>query len=278
MPTPVIHAEELVSKLDRVVLLDVRSVPDARGSYDAGHLPGARFVDLEHDLATHRDPKDGGRHPLPSPQEFGVALGRLGVTASTEVVAYDLAAGANAASRLWWMLRAIGHERVRVLDGLPATWERADLRMTRDPVEFEPAPAYVASEYRWPTADIDAVDAARTDAARLVLDARSRPRFRGEMEPIDPIAGHVPGAKNLFHLSLTDADGRLLEANAIADAVAAVAGDVPLDRAIVHCGSGVTACHLMLAIEHAGLSRPTLYVGSWSEWCRNERPRATIED
>jgi len=275
MSASVVHAEDLVRELGSVVLLDARTGPDSRASFVEGHLPSARFVDVDHDLAAHGDPAHGGRHPLPSPSELGATLGRLGIGPSDDVVVYDLASGSNAASRLWWMLRAIGHARVRVLDGSRASWERSGLVMVRDEARFEARAPYPITEYALATVDADAVDEARNDATYVVVDARSAPRFRGETEPFDPIAGHIPGAKNLFHLSLLDADGRFLEPAAVASTIGAVTSGRAIDKVIVHCGSGVTACHLILAMDYAGLGIPSLYVGSWSEWCRSDRPRAT---
>lgn len=275
MSSPIVHPEELVVRPEGLVLLDARSGPDAKSGFEAAHLEGARFVDVDHDLAAHGDPAIGGRHPLPSPAEFGATLGRLGVRPTDDVIVYDLASGSNAASRLWWMLRSIGHERVRVLDGTPSHWESVGLRLVADPPRFEEAPTYPIAAYRWPIVDADRVDDARRDPSFVVVDARSAPRFRGEVEPIDPIAGHIPGAVNLFHLSLVDERGRTHDGARIRDAVRAVVGDRTIDRVVVHCGSGVTACHLILAMDHAGLGIPSLYVGSWSEWCRNDRPRAT---
>lgn len=276
--SPVLRAEALLSELPGVVLLDARAGADAAATFAEAHLPGARFVDVDHDLAAHADPALGGRHPLPSPAEFGATLGRLGVGPDDEVVVYDLASGSNAASRLWWMLRAIGHTKVRVLEGTTASWARAGLVMTNAPTTFDAKPTYPAASYSLPTVDVAAIDRLRADPRASVIDARSAPRYRGDTEPIDPVAGHIPGAVNLFHLGLVDADGLLLPASQIAEAVGEVAGGRDAGSIAVHCGSGITACHLILAMDHAGLGIPALYVGSWSEWCRQDRPIATGAD
>lgn len=279
MTDAVVSPRELSILLGKVVLLDARTGPDARDSYDRAHLPGARFVDLEHELAAVGDPSRGGRHPLPTPERFAELLGSLGVRPTDAVVVYDLAGGMNAASRLWWMLRAAGHADVRVLDAKPELFAAAGLAMTDAPTTITPAPPYPFDEWKLPTVDIDMVDAVRLDPGWVVIDVRAPARYRGEVEPIDPIAGHIPGAKNLFHVELADADGRLLDARAIAARYQEIVGNVPKEHVIVHCGSGVTACHALLAFDHAGLGIPAMYVGSWSEWCRNEsRSRATSSE
>lgn len=271
---PLITPTELGPRLGSVVLLDVRTGPDARAQYEAAHLPGAIFVDLDRELAQPGDPARGGRHPLPSPEAFAAQVGRWGIGPDTEVVVYDAQSGGNAASRAWWMLRSLGHARTRVLDGGYAAAVRAGLPTTAQPpvpVDLGPHPS---RGWQWPLIDVAEVDVWRQDAAKRVVDARSEPRFRGDEEPIDPVAGHIPGAVNLFHLSLVGADGAMFPPATVADRIRAVLGDRPADDVAVHCGSGVTACHLILAMDHAGLGVPRLYVGSWSEWCRSDRPRA----
>lgn len=276
MPSPVVSPSELSANPGDVVLVDARTGPDAKAAYERAHLPGARFVDLEQELASVADPRRGGRHPLPTPAAFAATLGRLGIRPNDSVVVYDLAAGMNAASRFWWMLRAAGHADVRVLDAKPETFAAAGLSMTDEPTKVVAAPPYPFEAWQLPTVDIDFVDRARLDPSWVVIDVRSAARYRGESEPIDPVAGHIPGAANLFHVELTDADGRLLAPSEIAARYAEVVGTTAKDHVIVHCGSGVTACHALLAFERAGLGIPAMYVGSWSEWCRDEaRPRAT---
>ena len=268
--SPLLAPLDLRAQLGAAVLLDVRTGGDARAQYQAAHLPGAIFVDVDVDLARKTDdPARGGRHPLPSP----VQVGRWGIDSRTDVVVYDAQSGGNAAARAWWMLRSLGHARTWVLDGGYDAAVRAGVPTTAE----VPAPAdrgpYPGSAWQWPTIDVDTVDAWRRDASKVVIDARSPARFAGEEEPIDPIAGHIPGAVNLFHRSLLGADGMLLAPETIAARVAEVTGERAIDAVAVHCGSGVTACHLILAMDHAGLGVPRLYVGSWSEWCRSQRPR-----
>lgn len=238
------------------VLLDARSA----SAYAAAHAPNARHADLETQLAEVRDPRKGGRHPLPPLERWLRQLGGWGITPSSQVVIYDDANGANAAARAWWMLRAVGHEDVAVLDG---DWR--ELPAGADP---QPQPPYPATGWLLPTVDLNRVESVRTDPGWRVLDVRSAERYRGETEPIDPVAGHIPGAINLY-FGENLANGRFKSPEALREQYRALFGDVPVERVVVHCGSGVTACHTLLALEHAGLPGAALYVGSWGEWCRN---------
>lgn len=185
------------------------------------------------------------------------------------VVIYDDQSGANAASRAWWMLRAVGHEQVAVLDGGPQSVAQS---FTTDVPETSSRDAYPATAWLLPTVDIEEVEQRRGDARWKVLDVRSAPRFRGETEPIDPIAGHIPGAINLPYTENLEG-ATFKDPNALRSQYEALLGDTHVERLIVHCGSGVTACHTLLALEAAGLRGASLFVGSWSEWCRNDRPR-----
>ncbi|HWW61066.1 MAG TPA: rhodanese-like domain-containing protein [Thermoanaerobaculia bacterium] len=242
---------------------------DARPAFAADHLEGAEHADLNTQLsaasAAAHDPRRGGRHPLPPIGTWARQLGAWGITPSTDVVIYDDADASNAAARAWWMLRAVGHERVRVLD---RDWRSSGLRAD---APLQAAPAYSVTEWQLPAVDMNAVDRARRDPAWKVLDVRSAPRFRGETEPIDPVAGHIPGAVNLpFTENLRD--GAFKTAEELRGQYETLLGDTPADHLIVHCGSGVTACHTLLALDRAGLAGASLYVGSWSEWCRNDMP------
>jgi thiosulfate/3-mercaptopyruvate sulfurtransferase len=255
-----------------VVLLDARA-----SGYEQGHLDGARRASADEHLSAARDagadPQRGGRHPLPSVERFAEQLGKWGIGPETRVIVYDDQFGANAAARAWWMLRAIGHERVDVLDGgIEAAIVAGVPVMTHEPHEAA-RPPYPATSWQWPVVDRDAVDALRNDPAWRVLDVRSGERYRGETEPIDPIAGHIPGALNLPFVENL-AHGRFKPPAALRRQYEAFLSGIPTGHLIVHCGSGVTACHTLLALEAAGLPGASLYVGSWSEWCRNaELPR-----
>ena len=246
------------------VLLDARS----REAYTAGHLAGARNADVDRELSERGDPARGGRHPLPPLGRWRAQLGAWGIGPATPVVVYDDQVGANAAARAWGMLRSVGHENVAVLDG-----DLRGLPMTTELPRVEPLPPYPAQRWLRPTVDVDEVDALRGDPEWKVLDVRSAPRYRGETEPIDPIAGHIPGALNLPFAENLEG-GRFKSPAALREQYQSLLGDTPAERLVVHCGSGVTACHTLLALETAGLHGAALYVGSWSEWCRNsERPR-----
>lgn len=240
--------------------------------YAESHIPGAIRVELETDLSDHR--KTGqGRHPWPDAAGFTARLGAWGIARDTQVVAYDDGDGAFAA-RLWFMLRALGHERVAVLDGGWARWTQLGL-----PVDAR-VPRPVAVEYA-----TDGFDAARLldaegvqsrlEAGDLLLDARAAPRFRGEVEPLDRVAGHVPGARNRPYADNL-ADGRFKSPAALRDEFAAALEGRDPARLVAMCGSGVTACHHLLAMEHAGLRGAKLFTGSWSGWISDpSRPVAT---
>jgi thiosulfate/3-mercaptopyruvate sulfurtransferase len=268
---PIASAPELLQRRD-LVWLDCR-VDQAK--YREGHIEGAQHAQLERDMSSHTaEPARGGRHPLPELAAFGARLGRWGITPRTHVVLYDDQNGANAASRMWWLLKAVGHEAVQVVDGgLPALLAAGFLLTTAEPTTRAAAP-YPAVELSRATADIEEVDRARQDPTRAVIDVRAAFRYRGEKEPIDPIAGHIPGAKNIELTQNLGADGKFKSAHELRSMYLAALSGIAPEQAIIHCGSGVTACHTLLALERAGLDGAKLYVGSWSEWCRNpNRPR-----
>jgi thiosulfate/3-mercaptopyruvate sulfurtransferase len=268
---PVITPRELAARSD-AVLLDCRP---AALAYAAGHLPGAVHAQLERDLAGPApDPARGGRHPLPLVRDFTATLGRWGVTPRKTVVAYDDQNGANAAARLWWLLKALGQPDVRVVDGGLAALRDAGFTLTTEVPSPEPEPPFPVLAWVRDTADIDEVERARTAADRRLIDVRAAFRFRGESEPIDPIAGHIPGARNAPYADNLRPDGSFKSADELRAVLTAALDGIPPERTIVHCGSGVTACHTLLALERAGIRGAKLYVGSWSEWCRQpERAR-----
>jgi thiosulfate/3-mercaptopyruvate sulfurtransferase len=240
-------------------------VDSARGERDhaLGHLPGAVYAHLDRDLADLAR-RGEGRHPLPSADAFAATLGRWGLRPQDAVICYDDGNGAIAA-RLWWLLRLAGHADVAVLDGGFAAWRAAGL-----PEETGvPVPAPSVHPVRFDAGAIaDADDAARAaaDPAQLLLDARALPRFRGEVEPIDPVAGHVPGARNRPFADNLAADGRFKPAATLREEFDAVLAGRAADAAVLMCGSGVTACHNLLAMAHAGLPGARIYAGSWSGW------------
>ncbi|MFD8947006.1 sulfurtransferase [Streptomyces californicus] len=251
------------------VLLDVRwrlGGPHGRADYEAGHLPGAVFVDLDQDLASPAG--DGGRHPLPDPEAFGAAMRRAGVGQDTPVVVYDGGQG-WAAARAWWLLRWAGHRDVRVLDGGLAAWTGDLSTDVPHPVEgdFRPKPGAL------PTLDADS--AAAFARSGLLLDARAAERYRGDVEPIDRVGGHIPGAVSAPTDENTGPDGRYLPAEQLAARFAGLGAEAGAEGVGVYCGSGVSGAHQVLALEIAGLTG-ILYPGSWSEWSADpSRPVAT---
>ena len=276
MFTTLISTSDVAARLGdpSLIVVDVRhdlAQPDAWGenAYGQGHVPGARFAHLDRDLSAAKTGQNG-RHPLPNPEACARVFGRLGIDASKQVVTYDQGPGMYAA-RLWWMLRWLGHDAVAVLDGGFAAWTREGLPVTTDvpPV----APATFIARPTAATMDAGAINASLSSSAYLLLDARARERYRGDLEPLDPVAGHIPGALNRPYSENVDAEGRFKPAAALAaDFDMILSGRSPQD--VVHyCGSGVTACHNVLAMTHAGLGGSRLYAGSWSEWCSDpERP------
>lgn len=239
-------------------------------AYTAGHLPGALYAHLDADLSA---PKTGrnGRHPLPARESFAATVARWGITPGVAVVCYDDQGGAYAA-RAWWMLRWIGLADVAVLDGGKAAWQRAGgLLESAVPTPVVAPPFPLSAEPGMPTVTADELLSGL--GRSTILDARAGERFRGETEPLDPVAGHIPGARHRFFKDNLGEDGCFLPAPQLRDAFATF-GDDP--SCWVHqCGSGVTACHNLLAMVHAGLGDSVLYPGSWSEWCADpSRPVA----
>ena len=263
-----VSAEILADALGRddLVVLDARfSLADpgaGETAYRTAHIPGARYADLDRDLSDHRKP-GAGRHPWPDAADFTATLGRWGITPEHQVVAYDAGDGALAAARAWFLLRALGHARVAVLDGGWARWTALGLPV--DDALSQPQATHYPGEFdHGRLLDGDAVQT-HLDAGGVLLDARAGERFRGEVEPIDRIAGHVPGARNRPYADNLR-DGRFKPAQELADEFARVLGGHRPDEVVAMCGSGVTACHHLLAMEHAGLRGAKLYTGSWSGW------------
>jgi thiosulfate/3-mercaptopyruvate sulfurtransferase len=236
--------------------------------YRLAHLPGAIYAHLDRDLAGPVTP-DTGRHPLPDLAEFEMRLRGWGLGVGSIAVAYDAGNGMYAA-RLWWMLRWLGHDRALVLDGGLARWRTLGLPVVTEMPSW-PAGDFVAHPRLDLAVDAATVLAVAADSGSRLLDARAPERFRGEVEPLDAVAGHIPGAVNHPLTGSLAADGRLLDPAELRRSFEASLGGVPPTHAVAMCGSGVTACHLLLALEQAGLSGARLYPGSWSEWIRDPR-------
>lgn len=265
--------EELPALLGKVVLLDARQ---GEALYAEGHLRGARHADLNRDLSSADtkgfDPAFGGRHPLPDLATFASTVGAWGIGPESRVVVYDAAGGANAAARCWWMLRALGHTHVQVLDGGLQAALALGMKLPSELPHFQPLEPYPYSHWQLTTVDMEVVEKLAHHPAWEVLDVRSPERYRGYLEPFDPEAGHIPGAFNLPYATNLQEDGRFRPPEELREMFDDLLGDLRPDHLVVLCGSGVTACHTLLAMDHAGLPGAALYVGSWSEWCRSSKP------
>jgi len=239
-----------------------------RRDYDAAHLPGAIFVDADRDLVAADGP---GRHPLPSPADFVARMGQIGIGDDSEVVAYD-DAGGTIAARLWWMLDDLGHRNVRVLDGGIGAWVAAGGPLTAQVPA--PVPGQLSLRSRWTRViDRDALVARLLAGDVTLVDARAPERYRGEIEPVDPVPGHIPGARSHPSANSLAPDGHFLGPDELRDRLGGLSPDV-----VTSCGSGVTACHTALAMRVAGLPDPILYPGSYSDWSRAGMPVATGDD
>jgi len=277
--TTLIDAATLGRQLDRsdLVLFDCRfdlgNVHWGETEYAAAHLPGALYLHLDRDLSGPITPASG-RHPLPEPGAFAQRMAALGVGAGSQVIAYDQGNGAHAA-RLWWLLRWIGFREVAVLDGGMAAWRAAGMPLETEVRKPLPRALPVAlNDDAWVSSE--RVNELRVQPRTLVVDARGAERFAGRNETIDPVAGHVPGARNHPFPTNLGPDGKFLSAAELRRRWQTLLGSQPPSAVIAMCGSGVTACHNLLALEHAGLPGGRLYAGSWSEWIRDpNRPIAT---
>jgi thiosulfate/3-mercaptopyruvate sulfurtransferase len=249
------------------VSFDLADTGAGERQWREAHLPGSAYLHLDRDLSAAKTGTNG-RHPLPDRAAFAATLGRIGIGPSTQVIALDRQGGPYAA-RLWWMLRWMGHAAVAVLDGGLDAWQRAGGTLDAAlpvPRGLGPYPGRAPL-----AATVDAAGLERDLGRVRLIDARSGERCRGEAEPIDPVAGHIPGASNRFHRDNLGADGRFKPPQALRAEYAALLGEVAPAQTVHQCGSGVTACHNLLAMEHAGLGGSALYPGSWSEWSADPR-------
>lgn len=279
--SPLITVEELLvaqQNGEPILLVDCRHDlmnPQAGAlAYAQEHLPKAVHISLDDDLADHVNGLCGGRHPLPQRERLRARLEALGLSGQTRLVAYDADGGCWAA-RLWWLTQWLGHERVSVLDGGLPAWRAAGLSLTAEIPTTSPGQLTL----RTPLVAWVDVDTVATDVAggrRVVIDARAPSRFSGAQEPLDPVAGHIPGALNRFWQTNVASDGRFHPAHELRAQFQTLLSGRSADAVIHQCGSGVTACHNLLAMAHAGLYGSLLYAGSWSEWCSDPaRPVAT---
>ena len=271
--SPIISVNELLQIQDdpNLRIFDVRSGPDAKQQYQNKHIKDAVFVDLNNDLATIDNPKNGGRHPLPDFSVFIKTLGKLGIGSDSAVVIYDDKNGANAAARFWWMLKAAGHRNVRVLNGGLQFAETGDYPLNSGDYSY-PKTNYTSQVEGWqlPQVDLDKVKSASENPDFLIVDVRESQRYQGITEPIDLLAGHIPNAENFPFSDNLDENGLFKSPEILNQNYKKLFQNKKPENIIFHCGSGVTACHSLLALDYAGFEIPNLYVGSWSEWSRNE--------
>ena len=271
--SPIIEVDELmqISENQNLRIFDVRTGSNAKENYIKKHLEYSVFVDLNSDLAEIDDPKNGGRHPLPKFEDFIKILGELGIDKNSHVVIYDDKNGANAAARFWWMLRAVGHKKVQVLNGgLPVAQNQNYPLSSVE--EYYPETKYISDYQDWqlPQVWINDVKKASQDSDSMIVDVRESQRFDGIMEPIDLVAGHISNARNFPFIDNLDEKGLFKSPEVLRNLYSELFDNYEKSKIIFHCGSGVTACHSLLALDYAGFDIPNLYVGSWSEWSRNE--------
>jgi thiosulfate/3-mercaptopyruvate sulfurtransferase len=278
MATILLAASELKKYIDQpdVMIIDASGGPEAYKKYRIQHVPGTVFVDLETELSQKKESAAmGGRHPLPDPVTFSKTLGKIGIKKTTQVIIYDDKAGANAAARLWWMLKSAGHEKVNVVNGGLKAIHAAGIEISNASVSRRPVEDYQFDEWLLPVANLEEVEHASKNQEALVIDVREAYRYNGESEPIDLVAGHIPGTINVPFPSNLKEDGTYRSVGELKDNYHSIIESRKPENIIVHCGSGVTACHTLLAMDEAGIKNAKLYVGSWSEWSRNDKPIAT---
>ncbi len=269
--SPIISPSDLKNiPTENLILLDARTGKDVKQNYLEKHLKGARFIDLDKDLAEiGEDAAFGGRHPLPSVEKFAETLSNLGISEGAHIVVYDDKNASNAAARAWWMLRSFGFEKVQVLDGGMQAAEKAGLEFSSGEETFDKASLLKKDDWSLPLSSLEVVENELKNGSSTVIDVRDAYRYKGESEPIDLAAGHIPGAINIPFSENLDENGNFLSHEILKEKYKQLLENKP-EHLIIHCGSGVTACHTILALDYAGFPIPDLYVGSWSEWSRRE--------
>ncbi len=280
--SPIIETDDLLKiyNYPEVMIFDVSTGKNAIANYELEHLSGAYFVDLNTQLADIKnDFADGGRHPLPTVAAFAKTLTDLGISKSNHMIIYDDNNGSNAAARFWWMLKSAGHEKVQVLNGGINQAKKNNFPMSSKTEIIKPATEpYIIDQWMLPTIEMQAVENVSQNPDYLVIDVRSKERYDGKFEPIDLIAGHIPGAVNIPFTENLDEQGLFLEPKVLRNKYELLFKQTNPENIIVHCGSGVTACHTLLALAYAEMEIPNLYVGSWSEWSRNDKTIVTEND
>ena len=272
--SPIIQAFQLLELVqkEKIVLVDASNSKNANENYQEKHLKSALLVDINTQLANIKtDLADGGRHPLPTIENFAHTLTQMGITTQSYVVVYDDSNGTNAAARFWWMLKAIGHQKVQVLNGGFNEALKIGFPVSNDVEKVSNIEPYPFNEWILPVSDMAEVEKVAQNENYLVIDVRDSERYKGNIEPIDLVAGHIPGAINVHYTSNLNHDGLFLDPEILKENYQKIFKGKNPENIIVHCGSGVTACHTLLAIAYARLEMPKLYVGSWSEWSRNHK-------
>lgn len=269
--SPIISPSEFKTlPAENLVILDVRVGKDIYQSYLNRHIKGAKFIDLDKDLAEiGEDAAFGGRHPLPDIEKFAQKLSEMGISENSHIVVYDDKNGANAAARAWWMLKAFGFEKVQVLDGGFQNAEKQNVEFSSGEEAFEKSDLIKHENWLLSISTLEEIENELINGNSTVIDVRDAYRYKGESEPIDLVAGHIPGAINIPFSENLDENGNFLAPEILKEKYLKLLEGKP-ENLIIHCGSGVTACHTILALYNAGFEIPSLYVGSWSEWSRRE--------
>ncbi|MBL7814970.1 MAG: sulfurtransferase [Saprospiraceae bacterium] len=279
--SPLIKPQELLQLFpnQNFILIDARSGAKAKEAYATEHLTYAQHIDLDTQMANIKpNPAEGGRHPLPTPTQFVQILSTIGIMPNSHVIIYDDKNGANAAARLWWMLKAIGHQQVQVIDGGMQAAIKVGYPLSSDIEKIEKIEVqknFYLTQWTLPQVTIEDVSKASNDDQYLIIDVRESGRYRGEFEPLDLVAGHIPNSVNVPFIENLDTEGYFLAPTELKEKYKKILDGRKSEQVIVHCGSGVTACHTLLAMDYAGLEIPQLYIGSWSEWSRNNLPMVT---
>ncbi len=266
--SPLISIEDFKSIIndENTIVFDASNGKGSKERYQKEHIHGAIYIDLETELsAIEKDPQNGGRHPLPSSKVFCETLSNKGILPTHHIIIYDDNNGGIAAARFWWMLKSVGHEKVQVLNGGYLLAKKHGLPIDSVVKELGKS-TYPVSDWKLPTVNFQQVMVATENKPSVIIDVRAADRYEGVNEPIDKKAGHIPSAKNVHYFKNISEDGLFKSKNELIELYQAILMDK--DEVIVHCGSGVTACHTILAMVSAGLPFPKLYVGSWSEWSR----------
>ena len=273
--SPIIEADELLKiyKNPDVMIFDVSNSKNAKSNYEIEHLEGAFFIDLNSQLAAVKTNfSDGGRHPLPKIENFAKTLTDFGISKDKHIIIYDDKNGSNASARFWWMLKSVGHEKVQVLNGglneakknnIPLSSKIENIQKLSEPYQID--------NWNLPTIEINEVESISEKPNYLIIDVRDRERYDGISEPIDLLAGHIPGAVNIPFTENIDENGKFHDQNILKNKYETIFRNFKIENIVVHCGSGVTACHTLLALAYAEMETPKLYVGSWSEWSRNKK-------